>query len=225
MPKANNGVDRGTCTRPLNHAGRCRNDFCTGCGVACTSENTYQFVLARRTGQCIGCHLDRESRKRRQAGRKLAKRQILGAAFTFDACGCTSILPLKRESNKFVVARASSPHRERQFRCRIEIILRASRQGALHYGYVPIDPDTPHDVIRKLMEEPNCWRCNALLNWANLGRAKTPHLHHNHSTGEIYGFTCAVCNPHAEEEAFDRLYDENVRLKYEIRKLQTAKAA
>jgi hypothetical protein len=64
--------------------------------------------------------------------------------------------------------------------------------------------DTPHAEIRKLMEEPNCERCGEPLSW-EFGAGKTPHLHHNHITGEIYGFTHPVCNAEALEKEIDRL--------------------
>jgi len=87
-----------------------------------------------------------------------------------------------------------------------------------------MDSNTPHQNIRKMMEEPNCWRCGQPLNWDKLGMGKTPHLHHNHITGELYGFTHAACNVHAKEEAFDRLYEENVRLRHEIKNLKSKSA-
>jgi len=34
---------------------------------------------------------------------------------------------------------------------------------------------------------------------------KTPHLHHDHETGEIFGFTHPVCNPHALQDEIDEL--------------------
>jgi hypothetical protein len=55
-----------------------------------------------------------------------------------------------------------------------------------------------------MMEEPNCERCGEALKW-EFGVGKTPHLHHNHETGEIYGFTHPVCNPQAMEQEIERL--------------------
>jgi hypothetical protein len=55
-----------------------------------------------------------------------------------------------------------------------------------------------------MMAEPNCERCGEPLVW-EFGLGKTPHLHHNHETGEPIGFTHPVCNPRAMEDEIDRL--------------------
>jgi hypothetical protein len=67
--------------------------------------------------------------------------------------------------------------------------------------------ETPHSVIRAMMEEPNCVLCSLPLTW-EFGMGKTPHLHHNHVTGEIYGFTHARCNAHDLMREIDRLRDQ-----------------
>jgi hypothetical protein len=69
------------------------------------------------------------------------------------------------------------------------------------------------------MDKKLCWRCKQPLEWA-FTVGKTPHLHHNHKTGEIYGFTHPRCNPNALEHEIDEL-------KQRIAELETphAKAA
>ena len=61
------------------------------------------------------------------------------------------------------------------------------------------------------MEEKLCWRCRKPMHWENLGKGKTPHLHHNHETGEIYGFTHSRCNPSALEEEIRELRKEIIK--------------
>lgn len=62
------------------------------------------------------------------------------------------------------------------------------------------------------MQEKNCLLCNEPLKWV-LGNGKTPHCHHDHFTGEIYGFSHGTCNQQAEAR-------EIYRLKAEVKKLQ-----
>lgn len=44
-------------------------------------------------------------------------------------------------------------------------------------------------------------------------QSSKPHLHHDHETGKIYGFTHPVCNPYAERKMI-------IRLRKEIRELR-----
>jgi hypothetical protein len=219
MPKATNGADRGTCTIRKGHARHHRNGTCSDCGVPLTGENTSPRIHARGSGTCRKCSNASWTRPR-AFGFKARNSQKPEEQHTFPVCGCTGILPPTQQSNMFAKISSHKGHA-----CRVACILSQSRIYAARDGYTPIARDTPHSVIRKLMEEPNCWRCNQPLNWDELGNGKTPHLHHNHVTGEIYGFTCPTCNPGAEEAAYDRLYDENIQLKEMIHKLTTAKAA
>jgi hypothetical protein len=43
--------------------------------------------------------------------------------------------------------------------------------------------------------------------WA-FERGKTPHLHHDHNTGKLFGFTHNHCNPRALEDEIERLKKE-----------------
>ena len=113
------------------------------------------------------------------------------------ACGCTGEMPKRGFANMFAT---TDRH------CRVSNILRASRASARMGGYRPIDASVPHWPIRLLMEEPNCWRCGQPLDWSDLRIGYTPHLHHNHLTGDVYGFTHPWCNAGWEKDMFDRLY-------------------
>jgi hypothetical protein len=117
---------------------------------------------------------------------------------TFRTCGCVGILPTWKGSNKFAKFNGAG------FQCRAAYLVTHSRIVATKLGYAPIPSNTPHSVIRKLMDEPNCERCRQPLMW-ELGNHKTPHLHHDHETGEIYGFTHPKCNPRALEDEIERL--------------------
>jgi hypothetical protein len=182
------------------------------CGTALTEENTFPSHAARGSGECRSCRNATQKSARWAKGGKRFIAQEPGKLHTFPKCGCTGILPERGQSNKFAVwmSRASE--------CRVALILRSSTRMAKSGGFQAIDPKTPHSVIRALMEEPNCERCQQPLSWNHFGWGKTPHLHHDHETGEIYGFTHPRCNPNALEIEIDRL-------KEEIRKLKAAKAA
>jgi len=107
--------------------------------------------------------------------------------------------------------------------CRVGRILNASLADAKKDKCAPIDPATPHAIIRALMDIPLCERCRRPLMW-EIGAWKTPHLHHSHESGEVFGFTHAKCNPRAVEIENDRLKDENARLTYENNRLNKAAA-
>ena len=93
-------------------------------------------------------------------------------------------------------------------------------------GYLPIDPTTPHSVIRAAMNAKTSWGSDEAMDFdAELKHGRAPHAHHNHVTGEFYGFMLAKRNPHAEMTAYDRLYDENIQLKEVIRKFTATKVA
>jgi len=113
-------------------------------------------------------------------------------------CGCSGILPISG-SNKFACKMRSS-----SATCRVSGILLNSKRAAKVRKHAAINSDTPHSAIRQLMKEELCWRCRKPIQWS-LGRGVTPHLHHNHENGEIYGFTHSRCNPNALEKEIDRL--------------------
>lgn len=146
----------------------------------------------KKGGKCRNCQRENI---RKLYGYKPDKKQEPGKLYQFP-CGCEGILPeQKGESNLF--ARFDSNCQV--WKCRILMILNGSRALGRKYGYCPIPMNTPHSVIRKMMERQNCELCRQPLIW-NVGFNKTPHLHHNHSTGEIYGFAHFRCNTRALEE-------------------------
>jgi len=180
------GVSRGKCTRPAGHTCNHMNGICNMCGVA-----------PRLVKKSI-CYTCLEKWRRQRYGQKPLNYQIPGNTHKFP-CGCSGKLPKENEesNNKFVrLARKDGWY------CRVARILSesTSKKGL----YKPIDKNTPHFVIRKLMEDKDCWRCRKPLKWV-FGAGQTPHLHHNHITGEIYGFTHPRCNPNSLEHEVDEL--------------------
>jgi hypothetical protein len=118
-------------------------------------------------------------------------RQKPGKLYTFR-CGCSGILPAAGKSNKFAVWKDS----QSSFVCRVPGIFSHGKAAARKHGY-KFPKNVSHSVIREMMET-DCWRCGKPLDWSSLGSGKTPHLHHDHETGEILGFTHMRCNSHVE---------------------------
>lgn len=197
MPKSITGHPRrGLCSRITGHAGRHGNNSCQDCGIFLTSKTSASYVVKRRRGYCTKCQTRCSRRYKHQKTRQF---KIPGKNYTFP-CGCTGILPRRGQANKFTYVPS-----ERDYGwCRIGQILMNGKKKADYEGYTPIDPKTPHAVIRTMMDKPDCVLCNQPLKW-EFGRGKTPHLHHNHATGEIYGFSHARCNPNALEQEIYRL--------------------
>ncbi len=129
-----------------------------------------------------------------------------GKPHTFP-CGCSGILPPRRKSNKFAIWGPS----KFGFRCRVFSNLHTGSTVAKERGYKFNAEMIPHSVIREMMEK-HCWRCGGSLDWTILGRATTPHLHHDHETGEILGFTHPKCNPRLVEMNNDELKQQNREL-------------
>jgi hypothetical protein len=220
---AQNGASRGVCTRPAVHTGLHSNKTCSVCGVILTTENTHRHSQSTKRAMCKECknkcanawyykdhnkNLKKDKARRRKNGQRPRIVPNAGNSYTFS-CGCSGVLPSTRgKSNKF--ARWNS----HTWTCRVKGILQASVNAAAasRDGYVSINPKTPHSVIRELMKADSCWRCKRPLKWS-LGMGKTPHLHHNHWTGELYGFTHSRCNPKALEH-------ENDELRERIRELE-----
>lgn len=201
MPKAKNGVDRGVCTRIKGHAfGNHGNRTCTVCGDPLSSLNAKPSVADKGCGMCRVCN---SQWHRARLGLIERNNQRLGAFHKFP-CGCSGVLPEKREHANMFVVRASKTG---SFGCRVSSIIYGSQASAKRDGHLPIPKDTPHYVIRAMMSEPNCWLCDEAMCWAwaiPLG-VRQPHLHHDHDTGEIHGFTHPVCNPRAMQREIERL--------------------
>jgi hypothetical protein len=210
IKKARNGSARGACILPSRHTSRCVNRTCRFCGIPTTRYNS----LKSRPYECKPC-LNADRRFRR--GSVEYVKQEAGKLHTFPFCRCVGILPKRGKVNKFAVYQRTSG----DFMCRVSNILSSSRGSAKKHKYVPIDANTPHSVIRKLMEEPNCVRCNQPLEWV-FGLGKTPHLHHDHETGEIYGFTHPVCNPRAMQQEISRQREEIGFLRAQLQEVRRA---
>ena len=205
MPKAKSGAARGKCTRSPQHTGRHGNNSCVGCaapsefGVYCSNCNA-----KRHKEYVIDGGKDYFDRRRDLTRKRLGQHprntQKAGKIHTFP-CGCSGVLPPRGKSNNFAYGIGHS------FSCRVSRILNGSRQIAKRDGYKPIPDTTPHLIIRKMMEEPDCALCgeSMALAWAIPLGCRAPHLHHNHETGEPLGFTHPVCNPRAMENEIDRL--------------------
>jgi len=195
MPKAKNGTNRRKCRRLKNHNGFHKDGTCYGCAFILTVNNSSASVARRGTGMCRSCHLVYQRNMRRNMPQN---RQVPGNTHLFP-CDCTGTLPSeRRKTNIFAVWGG------RHWGCRASEIIRASRATAKKWLYKPINPSTSHSCIRKMMEERNCYFCLKPLKW-EFGVGKTPHLHHNHDTGEPYGFSHARCNMRAIEHEIARL--------------------
>lgn len=115
------------------------------------------------------------------------KNQIPNMAYTFP-CGCSGILPAWGESNKFARFRST------KFKCRVSAIWQSVALQAKKGGYKSLAPTYAHADIREMMETPNCCICLEPLSWNRFAVGYTPVPHHDHETGELYGFAHARCN-------------------------------
>ncbi len=192
---AKNGKSRGSCCRPHLHGGPCGgSQTCNFCADPLTPQNAAPFVWKRGAGYCNSCQNKYIKKKRNRPLNVVS----LGEFHCFP-CGCSGFIPeTYMDTNSFVVGGSKG------WSCRVSYILASSQCAAKSGGYVPIPRDTPHSVIRALMAIPECERCHEPLSWI-FGRSKTPHLHHSHETGEIYGFTHPRCNLYALENEILRL--------------------
>ncbi len=141
---------------------------------------------------------------------KSRKYQREGQYYVFP-CKCAGILPEKKKSSVFAAWNGDSNHV-----CRIIRILGNSRDNAKKGGFSSIDLDTSHSVIRSMMGLP-CVYCNKSLDWSKLEAGKTPHLDHDHETGEINGFAHPKCNYLALYKDLVKLRKENKELKRELK--------
>jgi NAD-dependent SIR2 family protein deacetylase len=196
MPKAKNGADRGICT-VVNLHSRCGNNTCPHCGVTLTENNHWssQVYKGRRSGMCKSCKLNFQRIKNGSIPKNY---QFLGKKHIFP-CGCAALLPRTKRSTKYVVYTGSG------FVCRISTILKASKASARKRGHTAIPINTSHTAIRELMNNRKCERCARAMSWTIGDVLTTPHLHHDHETGEIYGFTHPKCNPLAMQREIIRL--------------------
>lgn len=200
--KALNTLDgskpRGFCTGLFKHCGPHGNNLCTTCGIQ---------TRPSRHAWCRDC----QETDRRNKGVLPPLRQVPGKLWAFS-CGCKTILPPRGGQSKFARWDGSPKHNTFAHYCRAAMIIRANTKDAARRGYTAVDQNTQHSIIYDLMNEKNCCRCHQPLIW-EFGIAKTPHLHHDHKTGEIFGFTHPKCNPKAME-------DEIKELRAEVRELK-----
>lgn len=180
--------------------------LCYTCKTPLTFENASPSRIKQGRGECRNCM---KLWERKRNNRKPLNSQVPGGYHTFSSCGCQGYLPENRgKSNLFAHACGKN------WNCRAGEILAGNSLHAKHRGYAP-PADTPHSVIRKLMEETICERCGDPMKW-ELGNGKTPHLHHDHATGEIYGFTHPHCNPLAMQRQLESFKKEIARLKQRL---------
>jgi hypothetical protein len=197
VKKARNGKDRGYCTRPRGHMSNHGNRTCYHCSDPLTKENCAPSRFKKGSGMCASCAKNSCEAYRRRHGTK-ARNYQTPETFHKLRCGCEDILPKLGESNQFVYRQRSSSRST--WACRVEGIIKGIISAAKKRGYKPILPSPPHSKIREMMKEPKCWRCGKYLDWTKLGHGKTPRLHHDHDTGEAYGFVCGMkCNNVSED--------------------------
>ena len=187
---------RGWCTRPRNHAGPHHNEKCSHCGLNPRNEN-HPYL-------CSSCQKEKSANRRRLQGKPLARRKNFGQIYVFP-CGCSGTLPNRGESTQFVTW-----NRFTGFACRARVIIQSSKGSAKQYGYKHIDAS--HSVIRSLMVNSDCIQCGQPLSWS-FQMGKTPHLHHNHETGQPIGFAHLRCNVYEMQQEIHRLLEENRQLK------------
>lgn len=161
MPRAKNGASRGQCTRQPHSGAGHGNNTCSGCGVKLLKSTARPSIYLRGAGFCRLCTLQAD--RARHGGRKPFNTQHPGQFHTFSTCQCSGILPESGGENKLAARRHSG------FMCRISRILGSSIQAAKEHKHKPVDPNTPHSVIRTLMDNPNCVRCGEPLDWSRIG--------------------------------------------------------
>ena len=202
------GADRGTCIRKKGHRGCHGSGTCAHCGATLFKKDN--SLASQPHGLCTPCST--LNMRAFRGPRRLIIVQEPGIWYTFDACGCSGFLPSKGQSNRFASLISTNGI---GWTCRVDRTLRSSQRKASEAGYKSMDPNIPHSVIRAMMEKPLCWRCKQSLDWT-FGNIKTPHLHHNHETGEIYGYTHNRCNRNMLEDENKELRDEiTARIAYE----------
>jgi hypothetical protein len=209
-----NGNDRGTCVHPAGHTGSHSSKRCTACGVMLSRELASTSICAIGSGLCRKCGT---IAVRMRNGTTAKIFQVPNSTFTF-ICGCSGVLPDKGVSSEFAIWQKNVPLRGGGvWQCRIASIIGHSRDDARN-GHFPIDPDTPHSVVRRMMGQ-SCYHCEKPIDWASLGRGKTPHLDHDHliKKNNINGFSHYVCNPQKSKNHAKKLMAVIVKLQAELK--------
>ena len=178
-------------TRPLDPGCQAIGDYTAAFRSMLTTVNVVTLNTSRKIVPAYAAALrSAHSTILIEYGNSYEKRpsQIPGEPHIFP-CGCRGVLPLHTgESNLFACGIG------RTFSCRISQILVSSNHWARQLKHVPVNRKTPHSLIRRMMGRPNCVLCGGPLSWSVFRTGETPALHHNHGTGEIYGFTHSQCN-------------------------------
>lgn len=188
---AENGAVRGACIRLKRHIGRCATGrlTCLKCATELTLENSAPSMV-RRGGYCTKCNT-RHNRKIR--GTKPRNSQSAEQQHTFP-CGCSGILPKVGESNRFARFQSRRTPIKPAWVCRVSAIVNGIEVQSRKGRYVSIAKDVSHDLIRSMMDKP-CYICDSPLDWdEHLKSGRAPALHHDHDTGEAYGFVHSHCN-------------------------------
>jgi len=84
---------------------------------------------------------------------------------------------------------------------------------------MPVDSNTSHALIWEMADKP-CVHCGDSLDWTQLGIGKTPHLDHDHETGEVNGFSHPSCKPLARKNRIEKLEKQNRELEEELVQLK-----
>ena len=148
----------------------------------------------------------------------MGPRKQPGQLWTFK-CGHSGILPPRGESNKAILwwnSKSSSSggnhlcrpcqlvqdrRRKKHTSALFGFIwakrLLRSQKAAARYGKYA-SPNISAAQIVELKNTPGLKCCICLtgegLKWVKSARLTNAHLHHNHDTGEVYGFAHALCN-------------------------------
>lgn len=175
---------------------------CFRCKNRLTDANARPSIVLRRTGLCRICSNKYYKEHSNHPSKNV---QRPGKTHKF-VCGCEGLLPNKGESNKLAIFTATG------FVCRVTRILNSSKHNAKRRGYKAISKNIDHLVIREMMKSNRCETCGEPLKWA-FSRGETPHLHHDHKTGEILGFSHSICNLGFVQMRIMALREENETLR------------
>lgn len=93
-------------------------------------------------------------------------------------------------------ARHFCEHNKHRSHCRIcrpigwaKGCLSVFKGSAKRRGYTPPNI-TAENFVKLMLKSKRCFGCDSRLDWENT----SPHLHHNHATGEVLGFCHSLCN-------------------------------
>lgn len=73
-------------------------------------------------------------------------------------------------------------------------LIAASKARCHKHGYKSAQISPEELVVLRKNTTHCCDGCGRELKWCMDGSFKNPHLHHSHTTGEVYGFASEWCN-------------------------------